>query len=134
MKKVVSVLKDGKGVVKTISFRASGNKGGGGEGDNSLGKGGVVYLINAKGVLVNDDHANMIEERLGSQVAISDPKEQDVADQQDRDKAAEEAVKVQQGQACTTEDGQEGTYQPGEDGKLVCTIPTDEGDGSGGQA
>jgi len=126
MKKVTSVLKDKAGKVQTISFRASGNKGGGGPEDRSPGKGGTVYLIGEKGVLVSDAHAVMIEERLGSQVSITDPTESDVVADQEAQKEAEEKASIEQGMVCTTEDGKEGTYQPDADGNLVCTVPSDD--------
>ena len=73
MKKVISAT----GAV--ISFRASGNAGGGGPDDKSPGKGGVVYTIDNNGVIVPDDHLQMIVERLGSNVRVVDASEKDVA-------------------------------------------------------
>lgn len=74
MKKVITTK---QGAV--ISFRASGNAGGGGPDDKSPGKGGVVYTIDNNGVIVPDDHLQMIVERLGSNVRVVDASEKDVA-------------------------------------------------------
>ena len=74
MKKVITTK---QGAV--ISFRASGNAGGGGPDDKSPGKGGVVYQIDNNGVIVPDDHLQMIVERLGSNVRVVDASEKDVA-------------------------------------------------------
>ena len=73
MKKVITTK---QGAV--ISFRASGNAGGGGPDDKSPGKGGVVYTIDNNGVIVPDDHLQMIVDRLGSQVRVVDANEKDV--------------------------------------------------------
>ena len=74
MKKVITTK---QGAV--ISFRASGNAGGGGPDDKSPGKGGVVYTIDNNGVIVPNDHLQMIVERLGSNVRVVDASEKDVA-------------------------------------------------------
>ena len=74
MKKVITTV---KGAV--INFRASGNAGGGGPDDKSPGKAGTVYVITNDGILVPDDHLQMMVERLGSQIAVVDATKEDVA-------------------------------------------------------
>lgn len=105
MKKIVSAVEGAK-----IKFRANG---------------ATVYLIDNKGILANDDHAQIMSERLGSQIVVSEPDKKSIADAAAAEQAAAEAAKLQEGEACKTDDGQEGTLQMNGEGQLVCTIPSD---------
>ncbi len=110
MKKIISTE---KGAV--LKFRVSGN----------AAVGGGMYVIDNNGILVDDAHAELMEDRLGGQVALSEPVEADIkADQAAQAKALEDA-KLVEGAACTTDDGHEGTLQKDADGNLVCTVPTE---------
>ena len=60
MKKVTSTAQGAQ-----IKFRANGN---------------TVYLIDNKGILASDDHAQVMSDRLGSQIVVSEPDKKSIED------------------------------------------------------
>ena len=98
-----------------IKFRATGTPGGAGS----------VYVIDNKGILVTDVHAQMMEERLGGQIAIAEAQEADLAAAQEQAQKDAEESALQEGMACKTEDGADGVLQKDENDQLVCVVPQD---------
>ena len=111
MKKIISTA---KGAV--INFRASGNRGGGGLDDKSEGGSGTVYRIDNKGIMASEDHVLMMQERLGSQIQVVEPSEEDIAPKN------EDTDQPVLGAACMTDDDEEGTWQEDGEGGLVCKV------------
>jgi hypothetical protein len=109
MKKITSNEKGAE-----IRFRATGNEGGS----------GAVYLITNDGILASDEHAQIMSDRLGSQITVAEPDKKAIAAAQAAEAAAAAQAALKEGAACKTEDGEDGTLQM-VDGKLKCVVEAD---------